>query len=98
MLVLITPWYIVYVFYRSYRRSVARSRKRRRSGSHYSAWRLRPSHRMACRHAENLTDDIGDYLSYPVTWVITALAFIIYYIYITHKTIAGSSKKHVPKL
>ena len=37
-------------------------------------------------------------LSYPVTWVITALAFIIYYIYITHKTIAGSSKKHVPKL
>ena len=47
--------------YRSYRRSAARSRKRRRSGSHYSAWRLRPSHRMACRHAENLTDDIGDY-------------------------------------
>ena len=43
------------------RKSTARSRKRRRSGSHYSAWRLRPSHRMACRHAENLTDDIGDY-------------------------------------
>ena len=26
-------------------------------------------------------------LSYPVTWVVTALAFIIYYIYTTHKTI-----------
>ena len=98
MLVLITPWYIVYVFIEVIAGAL-------RGVGHVvvpvaitllGVCVLRIAWLAAMLKISPTISAI--ILSYPVTWVITALAFIIYYIYITHKTIAGSSKKHVPKL
>jgi len=98
MLVLITPWYIVYVFIEVIAGAL------RGVGNVVvpvaitllGVCVLRIAWLAAMLKISPTISAI--ILSYPVTWVITALAFIIYYIYITHKTIAGSSKKHVPKL
>ena len=86
MLVLITPWYIVYVFIEILAGSL------RGVGNVVvpviitllGVCVLRIIWLTAVLKISPTIPSI--ILSYPVTWVVTALAFIIYYIYTTHKT------------
>ena len=81
MLVLIIPWYIVYVFIEILAGARPGHGRRNRSHGHHPGRRLCLPHHWLSVVMKVSPTIPAIIFSYPVTWIVSALAFVIYYIW-----------------